>query len=307
LLSAEAEAATLQIAVKEAELKRAVTEVYYTFLYLKEKEKLLLQSDTIHLVFLEKAKLRLQKGESNLLEKTSAEAHHNNLLLQLQEVQQAQQLLLLQFQLLLNSENRFSPQKREFRRTLVKKEDFLLEKNPKLMILEQQQQINKATIEVTKTKLLPEFSVGYSNITMLGTGANEVVYNGITRFHSAQIGVNVPLFKGAHKAKIEAEKQYLKVSENVFLTAKKQLENDNQTAFLQYENAQKNILFLEQKALPNVFLIEKIATQQLQNGEINYLEWAMLMQQNLATKMSYIEAIKASNESIILINFLNNQ
>ena len=304
LLSAEAKAATLQIAVKEADLKRAVTEIFYTFLYLNEKEKLLLRSDTIFNEFLKKATLRLEKGESNLLEKTSAETQHDNLILQLREVAQAKELLQIQFQLLLNSETPFFVKSNVFKQSTSKLSVFQAEKHPILQILEQEKQVSVANSALEKTKLLPEFSVGYSNATIRGTGANDVKYNGITRFHSAQIGVNIPLFKASQKAKIDAVSFYEKVADNDFLIEKTHLEKQYQTAQLQLENAEKNVLFFEEKALKNVQLIEKTANKQFQNGEINYLEWAMLINQSISVKSAYLDAIKAVNDAVVEVDYL---
>ena len=141
-----------------------------------------------------------------------------------------------------------------------------------LQILQQEKQVSVANLALEKTRLLPEFNIAYNNTTMRGTGANDVKYNGITRFHSAQIGVNIPLFKASQKAKIDAVSFYEKVADNDFLIEKMHLEKQYQTAQLQLENAEKNVLFFEEKALKNVQLIEKTANKQFQNGEINYLE-----------------------------------
>lgn len=142
-------------------------------------------------------------------------------------------------------------------------------------------------------------------MTMRGNGANDVTYNGFTRFHAAQIGVGIPLFRNAQRAKIEASKHWEKVIDNEYQTEKQKLDKQYQNALLQYQSSLENITYFEEKALPNANLIEKIANQQFQNGEINYLDWVMLINQSLTIKSNYLDAIKAINEHIILINYLN--
>jgi cobalt-zinc-cadmium resistance protein CzcA len=61
--------------------------------------------------------------------------------------------------------------------------------------------------------------------------------------------------------------------------------------------------FYEQKLLPNCKIIEKTADRQFQNGEINYLEWAILMRQNFEAKNNYLNTIQAMNEAIVLLNY----
>ena len=67
LLTEEWKTAVLGVSMKEAELKKVVTQTFYMLLYLREKEKLLLKSDTIYAEFLKKTELRFAKGESNIL------------------------------------------------------------------------------------------------------------------------------------------------------------------------------------------------------------------------------------------------
>ncbi|MCD8529109.1 MAG: TolC family protein [Chitinophagales bacterium] len=59
----------LRVELKEADIKKQVSEVFYTLVYLDEKKKILLHNDSIYAVFLSKANLRFQTGESNILEK----------------------------------------------------------------------------------------------------------------------------------------------------------------------------------------------------------------------------------------------
>jgi cobalt-zinc-cadmium resistance protein CzcA len=78
LLNEEWKTSIMTVTLKEAETKKYVRQTFYTYLYLKEKEKLLLKNDSIYANFLEKTNLRFSKGESNILEKTTAESQRGN-------------------------------------------------------------------------------------------------------------------------------------------------------------------------------------------------------------------------------------
>jgi cobalt-zinc-cadmium resistance protein CzcA len=58
LLTEEWKTSVLNISLKEADTKKMVRQVFYTYLYLKEKEDLLLKNDSIYAKFLERANLR---------------------------------------------------------------------------------------------------------------------------------------------------------------------------------------------------------------------------------------------------------
>ena len=61
----------LTIGLREYEVRKSVTQVFYAYIFLKEKQTLLQKTDSLFSSFLQKAKLRLEKGESNILEKTT--------------------------------------------------------------------------------------------------------------------------------------------------------------------------------------------------------------------------------------------
>ena len=308
LLTEEWKTAVLGVSMKEAELKKVVTQTFYMLLYLREKEKLLLKSDTIYAEFLKKTELRFAKGESNILEKTTAEMQRGNIELQLKQLQQEKESVGIQFQLLLNTQVSYKPEEPNFKITNYSAADSnLINDHPLLKLMQQQKQISIANTQLEKSKLLPDINVGYYNMTMKGVGSDNVLYNGSNRFQSTQIGVGIPLFFGAQKARISASKMFQLITESNYLQQKQVIEKQYQSAYSQYINYVKTITYFEQTALKNVTLINEIANKQFVDGDINYLDWVMLTNQAINIKSNYIDAIKALNESIIQLNYLTSK
>ena len=77
--------------------------MFYSVLVEREKEKLLVKADSNYSGFLSKATLCLQAGESNILEKTTAETQKGNIELQLQSLRQQIEVSKAQLQLLMNT------------------------------------------------------------------------------------------------------------------------------------------------------------------------------------------------------------
>ena len=70
---------------------------------------------------------------------------------------------------------------------------------------------------------------------------------------------------------------------------------------------QKNkmtIDYSKNKALKSVDIVTQAANDKFNNGDINYLEWVMLINQNTEIRSNYIEAVKRLNNSIIVLNSL---
>ena len=308
LLTEEWKTSVLGVSMKEAELKKAVTQLFYVLLYLREKEKLLLKSDTIYAEFLKKTVLRFAKGESNILEKTTAEMQRGNIELQLKQLQQEKESIGIQFQVLLNTQASYIPEELNFKMTNYTAADSnLISDHPLLKIMQQQKQISIANTQLEKSKLLPDINIGYYNMTMRGIGSDNVLYNGSNRFQSAQVGVGIPLFFGAQKARISASKMYQYIAESNYLQEKQVIEKQYQSVYSQYQNYVKTITYYEQTALKNATLINETASKQFVDGDINYLEWVMLTNQAINIKSNYIDAIKALNESIIQLNYLTSK
>ena len=308
LLTEEWKVVALGVTLREAELKKAVTETFYSLVYWNEKEKLLLKIDTIYAEFLRKADLRLAKGETNILEKTTAETQRGDINLQLKLVRQEKEATKIQFRLLLNADTDLEPEAKDFKiKDILTADGTAVSEHPLLKIYSQQKQLSVANTALEKTKLLPDFNVGLFSSTIRGVGADNEYYSLGSRFTSVQVGVNVPIFKSATKAKIAASKMYEEVAESTFSQQKQILEKEFQKAFLMYQNNLATIQYYEQQALPNATQIIQTANKQFINGDINYLDWVMLTNQAIGIQANYIDAIRELNQSIIHINYLTSR
>lgn len=305
LLNEEWKTSILNVALKEAELKKAVTYSFYSLLYLNEKQKLLKRSDSIFAEFLKKSELRFKKGESNILEKTTAETQRGAIKMQLLQLQEAKEMAQLQFQLLLNDEQIFEPTANSIELKFSQAIDSTsLSEHPNLKILAQTKKVAVVNTKVEKAKLLPNFTFGYNNNSFIGNGPNNVLYDKTKRFHSAQIGFGIPLFGSAQKAKIKASKTLEDISENEFQNQKKMLNNQYNLLYFQHQSNLEKLTYFEKSALPSAKIIEETANKQFYNGDINYLEWTMLINQSIAIKNNFIETVMTNNQTIIELNYL---
>ncbi len=307
LLSEEWNAALISVNLKEAETKKLVCDVFYTFLYLAEKEKLLLRNDSMYSVFLEKANARFAKGESNVLEKTSAEVQRGSIAVQLKQLKQDIEMVKLQLALLLNTSTRFIPAEPDWKLKLeVQADQGGFARHPALKFLEQQKKISFITRKVERARLLPDFSIGYYNMSMQGTGADNRSYSASTRFQSVQFGLGLPLFFGAQKAQINASRINQYISDNAYQLEKKQIENQYESLLARYQSNISTVDYFENTALKNARVIFETADRQFLNGEINYLDWVALTNQAIAIQSGYMDAVRNLNETIIQINYLQS-
>ncbi len=307
LLTEAWKSSVLHTNIKEAELKKQVAQLYYQLLYLHEKKKLLIKIDSVFSEFLQKSILRFNKGESNILEKATAENHRGQIGLQLSQLQQDMELCQIQFQLLLNTNSIFIPDEKESKINMMLHADTsLLQSHPSIQYIKQQQQIAMAATQVEKSMLLPNITFGYNLMSMRGAGADNKTYNAVPRFQSIQIGLGIPLFNNGQKAKIYAATANEKIANNEYELNFKTFESAYKSTLVQFQKYDEAISYFETTAIKNATLIVNTANKQFLNGDINFLEWGFLMNQAISIQSDYIEALKNRNISVIEINYFIN-
>ncbi|EKT4520142.1 CusA/CzcA family heavy metal efflux RND transporter [Flavobacterium psychrophilum] len=300
LLVAQAKTGEYNEALQIKELTKQVRTVFYEMIYLKEKEKLLQKSDSIYSEFLRKMTLRFDKGESNILEKATAQNQSGQIKIQLQETQFDYKILQTQFKYLLNDDKDFMPFCDKYKMNF----DEFLDQNtisdqPSIKLKEQEINSSKAEIALEKSKKMPELIGGVYWQTFKTNTTLQDSYQGIY----GQFGVALPLFNSSFKSKEKALEINYQIAENELTSEKINLQTQYQELLQNYKKIKETITYYESQALKNVGLVHNAANKKLINGEINYLEWVILINQNIEIQNNYIEAIRKQNETII--NLMN--
>lgn len=308
LMQQEWKNSLLNVSVKESLLKKQVAQLFYTILYTEKKRQQLLEMDSLYNSLYKRAQLRFSKGESNLLEKITVETQLGQLSVQLNQLLHDLAILQIEFQLLLNTSAEYVPKAIAFKLEWSAISDTASLKNhAAIRMMEQQRQIAIASLEVEKSKLLPDFSLGYNNTSIRGTGADNKVYPGTQRFSAVQLGVAIPVFAKSQKDKINAAKFNCEIAAQEYDAGYRKLQAEYQVAFVEYNKFLETVRYYEVKALKNASFVTSTANQQLARGDINFMEWGQIIHQATVIQNEYLEAVKNLNESIIQLKYLTNQ
>ncbi|HRP30347.1 MAG TPA: TolC family protein [Agriterribacter sp.] len=308
LFSEEWKSSVLQVGMQEADLKRLVTVAFFNLSYLQKKKSILQEIDSLFEEFLDKATFRFNKGESNILEKTTAENQRGQIGLQLAQLQRDWELQQLQFQLLLNTTSDFVPGESEAVMTGISIPDTgTIASHPAMQYWRQQQNIAAANTKAEQAKLLPDLSLGYNLMGMKGLGADDKEYNSTPRFQSFQVGLGIPIFTGGQKARINASKINEQVTANEYDVHLKSFTAEYATAIKQFQKYDETVKYFENTALKNAVVIQETANKQFLSGEINFLDWVILINQAISIQSDYTEAVRSKNLAVAELNFYNNQ
>ena len=287
----------VSVNLQKWQIKKELGLIFNNLNYLDKKKYLLEKMDSIYTQYFNRAELRLKKGETNLLEKATAENLKSQINIQLFNIKKDKEVVLQQLNLLVNGKEYYTN----------KKEDFFVEKinfsendiNNHWIIqqLEQQKNIEQARLGVEKSKLQPYFSLGYNNIAKRETGE-------LMRLHNISVGFNIPIFNSGQKAIIEGQKVNQLIAENNKQIGVRELKKQFVELNGNYEKLKSQVDYYQQKGLKNSEEIIKTANYQFYRGEINFLDWSILVNQALDIQNLYIDKVKELNDKTIELNSL---
>ena len=287
----------VSVNLQKWQIKKELGLIFNNLNYLDKKKYLLEKMDSIYTQYFNRAELRLKKGETNLLEKATAENLKSQINIQLFNIKKDKEIVLQQLNLLVNGKEYYTN----------KKEDFFVEKinfsendiNNHWIIrqLEQQKNIEQARLGVEKSKLQPYFSLGYNNIAKRETGE-------LMRLHNISVGLNIPIFNSGQKAIIEGQKVNQLIAENNKHIGVRELKKQFVELNGNYEKLKSQVDYYQQKGLKNSEEIIKTANYQFYRGEINFLDWSILVNQALDIQNVYIDKVKELNDKTIELNSL---
>lgn len=297
MLDAQWNASVINQNLTKAQLAKEVSDVFYRILTLQEKKKVIDYISKLYSSFAEKASLRLKKGESNILEESTAEIQNEQAKTQLDMLENDLNIAKLQLQLLLQSDVQYQPVSDEpMMNVNLQISEEMIQQHPELQYLNQQIKINEAEAQLEKSKLLPDLLIGYTNQSMKNLNNN--------RFNAVQVGVGIPLFTKGQRALAKATKAKVAISENEFQRKEIELKSRLQQQLSNYNNQLRIVENYEQKQLPKSETILKTVQKQLEVGEIDYLNWVILANQAVKTKVDYIDNLERLNQIGAELNFL---
>jgi cobalt-zinc-cadmium resistance protein CzcA len=296
-------------ALKENELIWELTQQYHALLGLVERDELLKQLDSVYSRYAAAATKRMLTGETGSLEKTTADAFLGQLRLQRTQLRSDFAATQERLAALLNSEERWFPAEPaekvlSFNITDTSK----LATNPIIRYRDEQGKIIRAQTEIDKSRLSPELSLGYGNLSLVGwqspDGVSQKFYGSGDRFSVYQFSMGIPLFNGAARSRIKAGERSAEVNR---LEKESMLRTLKGRYMVLQQIYQKHMAAVDYYASQGRVLSEQIllnASKSLSAGEISYMEWTVLMNQSVQIKLSYLDALQAMRDTEAEIHYL---
>jgi cobalt-zinc-cadmium resistance protein CzcA len=293
----------------ENDLRFELRKVYYALYYSKEFSRLLLSQDSIYQRFLKYAELRFSTGEISNLELISAQTKVSELRNGMSINQTEIQNLEARLNMLLNSKESYTTAKSDFDAlgVMMVFDTLAANENPQLQILQQQILLAEAQVKVEKSKLYPEFSIGYFNQSLFGTvdfEDSQTIANASSRFQGISVGVAIPIWAKPQSSRIKAAQIQAEMASMEVERYSSVISYEYQVRFNNYERSLTTLKYFNESALKNAEILIKNSILAYEAGEIGYFELISALDRALSIKTEFTKAKNEYNQSIIDILFL---
>ncbi|MCR9082316.1 MAG: TolC family protein, partial [Cyclobacteriaceae bacterium] len=252
---------------------------YLKSFYARERIYNLVYLDSIYGQFAKASARRFELGESNLLEKLTAESKEQELSIRLNAARRDYESSLIELRRLLFVEDSLVLADEEPLLSLQQNDEIT---HPLTLMLEAE--IRKADFQVKEARrsFLPDLSLEVFNGSNPGINAQN--YPGF------QAGVSIPLFFGSNKSKLNAASFF---QEEIQLQSQAVTQSLNARSEQLENEISKNrstLDYYEEEGLSLAEQLETQATRSFQEGEIDFLQLVQLLENSRNIRLQYLQS-----------------
>ncbi len=283
-----------------------VKTAYEQLLFQEAQKKLLATQDTLYTDFAKASSIRLKTGESNLLEKTTAETQLLEVRNQARQNEADIQISQTRIQALVKSDQPILAGD-VLTRQSAPDETASFQQNPQLDFLRQQVVVSGQFKKVERNRVMPDIILGYFNQSLTGVqniNGQDQYFGRDKHFTGFQVGLGIPLWFSPHIARSKAaafQEEASRKSAEYFETT---LKGAFEQAVQEFEKNEASLNYYEGSALQNAELILSQARKAYRSGEIGYIEYLQSLRSALTIKSNYLLSLNLYNQSIIKLEFL---
>lgn len=279
-----------------------------SFAYAREEK--LKRLDSLYSEFERASQVKFQAGDIPKIQVTTAKTKRGEAQLQLRQ----QQVLIENLKEQINAFTNDSLMHHIDHPALVvdmidkSLQEDLLVSNPELGQIANQIERAEAEIGLEKQQRLPDFTIGYANTSFIGSDVqNGIVIDERTsrdRFHSANIGVAIPIFNTGAKSRIKSIKLEQEANNLRLQQRSRELKSELNNNIKLFQQQQEQYNFYRSQGLQNAADILNAGRLGYEVGDMDYIEYLTAIQNAITIEMNYIQSIYENNQTVNNIRYI---
>lgn len=309
-LKAETLAEKSRLGVTNQQIKLEIASAYYAMLYQTHRLSILQRQDSILDRYCDVAEKRYKAGEARQLEFLTAERLRNENHLEMVNVKSEAENKQLELMALLNTNQPVLPAESY----LIALESpvsgtFNYQQTADAQYQQDRLKALDKEVKCAKTGYAPSLSLTLRTQALISSwNPYHIDRQRFTEgnFFGFEIGVGVPLFYGATKAKVKAAKKNREEAELEMQQEQKVKERDYRLGYNRFQNAAKRMAYYNGENISKAKEIVRLSTAEYESGEISYVEYANALQEAIDMGMKHADVINEYNEAALALLGLSN-
>ena len=293
-----------------AEIVRNTKTAWYSYLFSMQTLRVLDFQDSLYRNFINKSEIRYKTGETSNLELITARNKYQEVQALKKSAQTELKIQELRLQQLLNTNAPVQPIEKNLPILYRNELDTAGSTNPLIGFYRQQIEVANARVQLQRSRAMPDLTLGYNQQLVVKSFDPANINRGYTpgtRIAGIQLGIAVPIFNGAGRARVNSEKLAVQIAETDYLQIQNQFQIQYQQALQEYLKNKQIVDYYTSTGLKQADEQLRIAQVSFDLGEIGYIEYIQNITLAVQSKVTYLETVNQLNQSAIQLQFLKGE
>ncbi len=294
VLNAEYEKESANFEIQKNKLNLEVSTVYNHIVYLQHQEKLYHYLDSLYQNFSKASDRRFELGETNYLEKITAQAKFRKISTMLSQIEKDKKVQYEILQALVQVEEEIVIKNNKIEPLKILSNE--TSKSFYLSYLESITKNYKSQIKLQKQHWLPDLNIDYFQ------GKN----NGLSQsLYGFQVGVGIPLLYFGNKAKSKVAQLELQSWEQQKQNEEQKIDSYILQKTIELAKYQEAINYYNQFGKKLSEEIIKVGTMSYKHGEIDFFQYIQSLDNATTIQVEYLESVLHYNKIQLDLQYLN--
>ncbi|MEX0275392.1 MAG: efflux RND transporter permease subunit, partial [Flavobacteriaceae bacterium] len=280
--------------IERKKIRARLRQLFYRYQVLRQKEAIYRELDSLYKHFSQRAHRRFELGETNYLEKVTAQSTWKKMQVALQRAEQHVKMARDSIGVLVQAKEPFEIEGKPPVKLLLSPVQF--ENLPEMTYLEKSITHKKAQVGLARQAFLPDVGFEYFQGTNSNLGDHLYGY---------QMGIKIPLLFSGQRARLRAAKQQQMATMAQSNLAQIQLQAKYQMLLSKLENHKKYLAYYETEGNKLAEEILKMAEIGFKNGEIDFFQYIQSIGNAQEIQLGYLDELHNYNKTIIEIEHLS--
>lgn len=285
-------------------VRAEITAAYYKLVYQQERVNILMAHDSLLQRYADVAQLRYKAGEARQLEWLTAARMVRENRMELEQAKNDMAVGKLDMATALGTDISLTPADSKLVPVCYQPQHYSWEASAEGQLAQNECVAAQKALRTAQNGYAPTITLALKNQMVIKGWdpyhENRARYAG-GNFMGFEVGIGVPLFFGATRAKVKAARQEQQIAQLNMQRAQWNAQKEYDAAMCRYNTAFNRMQYYNGEAATDAAETIKLAATEYEQGEIAYTEYVNALQVDIDVRMRRAEAINDYNQAVVAL------